>query len=124
MSANHPPTDVDYRLEIATEGHDSLLGIQPPVGPEFREQMYTVLDKLGLIRELVIRGGNFFEIKHAVDGSSYSELRVATTALSVAGVRIIQLASDSKNVITEQGKTAAVTPFLKSGAHQLFDGRQ
>jgi hypothetical protein len=115
----------DFEIEMSTAGDDCIVGIKPPIDNAFREDMFDIMDDMQLIKEIVVRGGTFFETKHATDGSPFSELRISGTALSVAGVRLAQLAHLSKEVIEKQeNKQASVSPFLKSGhgRRQLFDG--
>jgi len=114
----------DFEIEMATEGHDSIVGIKPPIDIKFREHMYDIMSDLQLMKEIVVRGGTFFETKHTSDGSPFSELRISSTALDVAGVRLIKLAHLSKEALEMQDNTqAVVSPFLKSGhgRRHLFD---
>lgn len=117
-----PNIEPDYTIEIATAGDDSLIGISPPVGITFREQMFDALNELGLIKEIVIRGGTFFEPKTSSSGTLYSELRISGTALDVAGTSPRKLLNLSREVLEEQGKTVRINSLLKSSpsSHQLF----
>jgi hypothetical protein len=115
----------DFRIEMATIGDDCIVGIQPPIDNTFREHMYDVMDDMQLMKEIVVRGGTFFENKSATDGSPFSELRISGTALAVAGVRLVQLSELSRQVLQEQNKDREVyiSPYLKSAQdrRQLFD---
>lgn len=114
----------DFRIEMATAGDDSIVAIKPPIDSAFREHMYDIMDDLQLIKEIVVRDGTFFETKRAADGSPFSELKISSTALLVAGVRIVQLAQLSKETLEGQDKQVYISPYLKSAQdrRQLFDG--
>ena len=117
-------TKPDYEIEIMVDGEDQVTAIKPPVDTAFREQMYDILDGMGLMKEIVVRG-NFFEDRHLPDGSRYSELRIASTALSVHGQRFINIAYDSADVLRSQDNTVTVSPHLitAGGTRKLFDNR-
>ena len=118
-------TQPEFNIEMIVDGNDNAVGIKPPVDNAFRESIYDILDGMGLIKEIVVRGGNFFETVHSPDGSPFSELRISSTALEVAGKRLVAIAQASQEVLGEQDHTATISPYLKSTrtGHSLFDGK-
>lgn len=117
-----PDSEPDYQLEIMIDGTDHVLAVKPPVEFDFREKAYDLLDSMGLIKAIVVRGGNFFETQHLPDSSPYSELRVSSTALTVASQSIVKIAHQSADILRSQGKTASVSPDLiaRGGTRTLF----
>lgn len=107
-------TNPEVKIAVALDGDDGLVCIQPPVDNAFREVIYDELDALGLIKEIVVRDGSFFDLRHSKDGSPYSELRISNTALVVAGQKIIDIAHMSAEVLEGQGIKSEVDPYLKA----------
>lgn len=118
-------TRPDYEIEIMIDGQDQVAAIKPPVDLAFRERMYDILDEMGLMKQIVVGGGNFFEDQHLPNGSRYSELRVASLALTVTGQRLIDIAHQSAGVLRSQDNTATVSPHwvTAGGTRKLFDNR-
>lgn len=113
----------EYRIEMGVDGDDQTMAVEPPVDIRFREQMYDILDELGLLKEIVVRGGNFFETKHLTNGTPYSELRVSSTALGVVGKRMAAIAHMGADILREQGHKAQVSPYIiaAGGSRRHFE---
>jgi hypothetical protein len=115
----------DFHIEVAVDHDDQVVAVKPPVETDFREEMFDVLDEAGLAKEVAVRG-TFFATKHLPNGETYSELRISSTALSVASQKIMSIAKRSAEVLQGQDKTAEVSPYLLSagGSQKLFGRRQ
>lgn len=117
--------EFDHEIEIMVDGADQVVAIKPPVDVPFRERMYEILDEMGLIKEIAIREGSFFETQHLPHGEPYSALRVASTALQLTDPHqsIGRIARRSVEVLEEQGKTADFRPYLLTpgGSRKLFE---
>lgn len=115
----------DFNIEIGVDGNDQILAVMPPVDNAFREQIYDVLDETELIKEIVVRGGNFFETRQLPDGTAYSELRIDSTALTMTGQRMINIARQSAEVLQSLGHTAEVSPYIipADSSQRLFEDR-
>ncbi|HVX57926.1 MAG TPA: hypothetical protein VHA37_09450 [Candidatus Saccharimonadales bacterium] len=112
----------DHVIEALIDGNEQVVAIEPPVDTVFREKMFDVLTASGLIKEVVAHN-TFFETRHLANGAPYSELRLSSTALRVAGTTIVRLAHESAEVLQELDRTATVSPYLlsSSGTRSLFE---
>jgi hypothetical protein len=112
-----------YQIEMGVDGDDHTVAVQPPVDITFREQMYDELDELGILKETIVRGGSFFETKHLPHGAPYSELRIPSTALAVAGQKISSIAHLTADVLRKLDRTAQVSPYLVAagGTRRYFE---
>jgi hypothetical protein len=120
MSESNP----DFNIEVAVDRDDQVVAVIPPVETDFREEMFDVLDEVGLAKEVAVRG-TFFATKHLPSGETYSELRISTTALSVTSQTIMAIAKRSAEILRAKEKTAEVSPYLLSsgGSQKLFARR-
>jgi hypothetical protein len=116
--------DPDYRVEMGVDGDDHIVAVMPPVDITFREQMYDELDEAGLLKEVIVRGGHFYETQHLTDGTHYSELRISSTALKVAGQSLARIAHLTGEVLRRQPDTTAdVSPYIVTvgGSRRFFE---
>lgn len=118
------PNGPDFNIEIGVDGDDHLVAVKPPVEDvSLREMIYDELDELGLLKEALVRGGSFFDVRHLSDGSLYSELRISGTALAVAGQTVTRVAHLTADILRKQQKTAEVSPYLVAagGTRKFFE---